>query len=453
MLDQDNEKENVVPGDGKAPPKRKKRKSVGQQSLRKKRRPADGSAAARLAPMDERSAIPTPTSGFPEPAEDSTHEAESDADSTHGEPEQTVTDRSKLPAKRRKKRKSVILVKKKRRSSEGMKSRSRSTAAPKGPTPSRDDDGEDEPRSASALPRIVHRPSPVSRSSPVIRSIEVDDSSDEEYIDEEYSPEPPTPAPAKKGTKAMTAHKAPVEPSSRKSVQAKGRRRKSTFPILTHRMTNIDALPTIREEDDNRDSGDGDDASAAVQAFSDRAAPNVADVLGQICRETIETTIDRMETDDGGESKAVRQRKRSALEAFAADLDGRLHEVSAAVEDRLDLEGRVRKVKREKTDLQARWIEVRKQRERVALRCDRLRREHWENEQSREDRWRISEAARKAELDLDRNMSEEEEALEYLLRTVAEEVTNAHDGGLLERMKSMNAQLEHIAGVFEGRAG
>lgn len=218
-------------------------------------------------------------------------------------------------------------------------------------------------------------------------------------------------------------------------------------------MTNVDALPTIQEEEVDSNAEDRENTTGSIPAFSDRAAPNAVEVLAQICREMVEAAIGRMESNPSGEARAVRERKRSALEAFGADLDDRLLNMSAAVEDRVNLEARVRKVKREKADLQARWIEVRKQRERIALKCDHVREEHWENEHTREERWMISEAARKAELALDGETPDEDESIEFMLRSVAEQVTNAHNGGgSLHRMQSMNKQLERMAGVLEGRS-
>ena len=449
------EKENTAPGDDKAPAKRKKRKSIGQQSTRKKKRPSDSSRLPTDHLHDD--TLMSPRTGSPSMEEESEQGRTSNLVGDHSRLGDTPSETSKIRGKRRKKRKSVVLVKNKRRSSEGVKPQSRrrivapSSLDQQSQEEEEEEEEEQQPR-APVVRRTIYRPSSLLRSSPVMRSIEVDDASDEEYIDEDESPEPPTPARTKK-SKAITEASESYSKTLRPDTEQTRRTRKLTFPILTHRITNTEALPTIREEDEDEERADSGDASTSVHTFGHRAAPNVADVFAQICRETIETTIERMETEATRESRAMRQRKRAALEAFGADLDSRLLDVSAAAEDRLELEARVRRVRREKNDLQSRWLEVRGQRERVALRCDRLRREHWENEQSREDRWMISEAARRAELELDKDSPDEEEALEYLLRSVAEEVSSTAAGGLLNRMKSMNAQLEKMAGVLEGRAG
>jgi hypothetical protein len=55
-------------------------------------------------------------------------------------------------------------------------------------------------------------------------------------------------------------------------------------------------------------------------------------------------------------------------------------------------------------------------------------------------------------MELDRSEEQTEESLEYLLRTVAVDVSNSQGGGgLLDQIKSFNAHLERMAGVLEGR--
>ncbi len=183
--------------------------------------------------------------------------------------------------------------------------------------------------------------------------------------------------------------------------------------------------------------------------FTDRPTPNSIDVLAQICREVVDSAIERLPQIQ--ERAVDRKRKHSALESFGNDLGTRLFDMSNAVENRMALEARVRKARREKSDLQVQWVEVRRQRERMALKCDRVRKYHWDNETDREDKWQISEAAHKAELELGRGEAEEEESLEFLLKTVAEDVSGKGQAGLLGRIKAFNGQLERMAGVLESR--
>ena len=440
----DHEKENAVPGETKPTQKRKKRKSIGQQSMRKPNRSSgasiESSIGSNLGQTESRLIEEPLVTQEDTMLEDSIVQSEADSSAA----EEATLKRSKPQVKRKRKRKSVVMKKKKRPSSEGVKRKSKPSSAVDLSVRNDVSEEEDSPP-VRAIRNRLKLTSPAANSSPVIRSIEVEDSEDE-YVDDE-TPEPPTPAPTKKPTKRTKPGN--FESGPRTTTATSSSRRKSTFPILTHRMTNIEALPTIREE---TEWASDEDETGIQQSTADRSVPNAVDVLAQICRETVETAVDKLESEGKGESRAVRQRKRSALEAFGADLDSRLFDISAAVEDRIDLEARVRKVKREKADLQARWIEVRMQRERIALRCDRVRREHWESEQTREERWRISEAARRAELELERNPPEEEESLEFLLRSVAAEVTSSSSGGgLLSRLKGFNKSLEAMAGMLEGR--
>ncbi|KAI9871024.1 MAG: hypothetical protein M1823_008568, partial [Watsoniomyces obsoletus] len=72
-------------------------------------------------------------------------------------------------------------------------------------------------------------------------------------------------------------------------------RRKSTLPVLIHRLTDTDVLPTIHEEAEVQDSDNGEDGTPTTQAFGERNAPNAVEVLAQICRETVETAVEQFE--------------------------------------------------------------------------------------------------------------------------------------------------------------
>ena len=446
---EDHDKENSEHTESKAI-KRKKRKSIGQQSMRRRKRSSGGSTLTIEAKEINNEGR---ASSRVDAEVDGATEPQPSAKPTSTKP--VSLSKKELPV-RRKKRKSVVIPRKKRRSSENTRRVSARSAA--SPELTQDVprmaqlpvEGEIAvpPRKRNVIPRAMSIGTP--QDTPVVvRSIEVEEVSDDEYIDEDHSPEPPTPAPNKRPAKSAPSKKGD---RAQRAINTNKRSKTSGFPITTYRMANIDALPTIREEDElQQDSEDEPQHDRHRNNVTNREPANAIDILAQVCREVVAKTVDDLATSDQT-STAGRKRKRTALEAFGNDLDSRLFEMSAAVEDRLDLEGRSRKVKREKADLQSRWIEVRRQREQVALRCDRVRREHWEDEQEREEKWHISDSAYKAELELERGEPEEEEGLEYLLRTVAGEVSNRSEGGgLLTKIRSVNAQLERMAGVLEGR--
>jgi len=481
------EKENIAPQlVGVTKTGRKKRTSVGQQSMQKRKRlsavPQDNSFDHMIG--QDREGSPD-ESGRQSPA---TPDREHQAELADPLIEPQNNHQSAAPPKKRKKRKSVVLGRKKKRSS----MQSEVAAAPSLPVARMDRSvGETPPRSRqgssyssedtpTAVDRQGQRTSDLQNTNvterfrsppnggPRLRDlfqeqphmgreeVEGEDDDDGSYVDDqEPSPEPPTPAPPRRTRKQRgRLHTGPTE-SRGGSVRIPTRKAaRSTFPIQMHRMANIAALPTVEEvEDDEQLDGEMNSASGS---FIDRPTPNGVDVLAQICRETIETAIERVVQEAPTADRATLKRKRAALEAFGIQLDAQLFDMSAAVENRLNLENRVRRSKREKAALQAEWMEIRRQREQIALKCDRVRERHWECEDERKRRWLVSEAAQRADLALERDdqagAEGTEEGLEFLLRSVAGHLSSAsEDGGLLERIKSFNAELEKLAAILEGR--
>ncbi|KAK5050959.1 hypothetical protein LTR84_003518 [Exophiala bonariae] len=269
---------------------------------------------------------------------------------------------------------------------------------------------------------------------------------DETYI-QDASPEPPTPAPPKKTTKRRIHQQEPSQVEGRR----RGKTPMPTFPVLTHRMTKVSALSTVQENAD--EDGHAVDSGRATPTLPlERSQPNVVDVLAQICRETIANLINSMSQNTRSADRTAIKTKRAAFKAFGEDLDEELFQMSEAVENRIELEARVRKSKREKAGLQAEYSEIRKQREQIALKCDLVRRRHWDCEQDVREKWNISETARRVELDVERNEEEVDEGIEFLLRSVANDVSNSSDaGGILDRTKAFNAQLEMMALMLERR--
>jgi hypothetical protein len=265
---------------------------------------------------------------------------------------------------------------------------------------------------------------------------------DGSYV-EESEPEPETPATSKRASRQPRKHRS----LGRSADVPDGKKGRATFPILTHRLTNVSTLPTINEQDEEDFPGDN-----SLGSTTGRSQPNAVDVLAQICRETISNMIERVAGSTQTLSKATARNRRTALEAFGKDLDDELFAMSEAVENRTNLEARVRKSKREKAALQSEYLELRREREQIALRCDAVRRQHWENEEETRQKWTLSEAAQRVEHELERNEADEDEGLEFLLRSVTESVSSASgQGGILDKIKSFNAQLEHMALFLEGR--
>ena len=367
------------------------------------------------------------------------------------------------PAKRRRKRKSVVLRKKKRTSTESMISRRQTLDF--GETPYRnvpEDEGSDfEPEEFEDSPVVETRKKPAPPQSKrkrraetlerVMPSIEDQDS--------EVSVQPHT-----RRSASVPASSSSNRPSN------------SSYPIQVHRLTNIGALPTIQEEEpgevDASPGPDEDDAQASrpTKRFKRSHAdiPNAIDVLSQLCRETLSTSFQRLTSQgqSGAISRSSLNLRQKAITSFQEALESRLFEISQALESKFSLEARLRQTKRQKSSMQNEWLEIRKEREQVALRIDDVRRRNAEAELREREARSLHEAASKLEMVVEnisnhRESEEEQQAgLEFMLRSVAAAgicgKVNYDDGspfgtGLLGQVKDFNGQLERMVAVLEGR--
>jgi hypothetical protein len=342
------------------------------------------------------------------------------ADEEPAEDESTLSIQDGGPSKKRRKRKSIIVKKR-----NGRKASAQSAA------------------SASPVPRRrrrqTHTASPAR--TPYREPFE---NEDETYLPEEVSPEPPTPAPTKKSRKATrtipSIESDNPAPSRHRSTSSEPR---SGYPITTHRLVNTSALPTISEE---LEGASGDELDHLTKT---RAAPNAVDVLAQICRESVATALTATLTTSQGGSLKLRT---AALESFGHELEARLFDMSAAVENRLTLEARVRSSKREKNAVQGRWMELRREREEVALRTDAVRRRHTEGEERGRESWGVSEACFGVGAVGERERGTEGEGLEGLMGSVGRVVSGGEGGGALQRVREFKARMEGLLGVLrEGR--
>ncbi|KAJ0374761.1 hypothetical protein COL922a_014207, partial [Colletotrichum nupharicola] len=162
-----------------------------------------------------------------------------------------------------------------------------------------------------------------------------------------------------------------------------------------------------------------------------RSGVNAADVLAQICRETLEKTLTTLKNGIDNEANAARRQewtlRRKAVEAFGTELEGRLFELSGMLDSNFMLGVKVKKAKRNMMDLRARLDQVRREREAIALRTDAVRREHMIAEKSRMARSTISHSLHNLDLALERGQNRttgEDESLtaglEFRLRNAAQ---------------------------------
>jgi hypothetical protein len=259
------------------------------------------------------------------------------------------------------------------------------------------------------------------------------------------------------------------KPTRKRTRQPRG----ETVPVTVHRLVNVASLaPGASGPDSPVEDGESADelATRGKTKLPKRGGVNPADVLSQICRETLEKTLTTLKNGIANETNPARRaewtRKKKAVEAYETELEGRLFELSEMLDSNFVLSVQLKKAKREMMDLRGRLYQVRKERETVALRMDAVRRKHAEEESARMARISINNSLHSLELAVERSQNrasaEADDAesadasptvgLEFMLRSVAEAVSSTApgaQGGLLDQIKSFNEQLEATARKLE----
>ncbi|PCH03418.1 Hypothetical protein PENO1_032660 [Penicillium occitanis (nom. inval.)] len=246
------------------------------------------------------------------------------------------------------------------------------------------------------------------------------------------------------------------------------RRREGTVAITVHRLANTHILDHAASDPSDDEQDSTDELEAVGKKFPSRNGVNAADVLCQICKEILDkhlTTLDTNIASDAANqakrSEYARQRK--AIEAYGTQLEGRLFELSELLDSNFSLGVQLKKAKREAAEMRNRLLEVRQQRHEITLRMDAVRRKHGEEENAKMSRNAINNTLHNLDLTLDRNRSRADDddgtndgngvaGLEFLLRSVSENVSSAAEGsygGLLSQVKAFNAQLEMTARKLE----
>ncbi|KAJ5676234.1 hypothetical protein N7462_009131 [Penicillium macrosclerotiorum] len=277
---------------------------------------------------------------------------------------------------------------------------------------------------------------------------------------------------SKKSKRAADSERTPSEeqpdPEATQESNRKAREpRGETVPVTVRRLSNPAALGAPYASADGSggdDEGSADELSLGQKTkLPNRGGVNPADVLGQICRETLEKTLATLKNGIANETNPQKRaewtRKRRAVETFGSELDGRLLDLSEMLDSNFVLGVQLKKAKRDMMDLRSQLYKVRRERETVALQMDAVRSKHMEEEQAKMSRTTINHSLHSLELALDRSQhgaasgSDPSSAdLEFLLRTVADEVSSrapGAQGGLLHQIRAFNHQLETTARALE----
>jgi hypothetical protein len=192
-------------------------------------------------------------------------------------------------------------------------------------------------------------------------------------------------------TEEQPAEEATTAEASQAPKRKPRQPRGETVPVTVHRIVNATSLGGQPAHDESASEEDAESpnevASRQTDKLPTRGGVNAADVLAQICRETLEKTLTTLKNGIDNEANAARRQewtlRRKAVEAFGTELEGRLFELSEMLDSNFMLGVKVKKAKRNMMDLRARLDQVRREREAIALRTDAVRREHMIAEESR----------------------------------------------------------------------
>ncbi|KAK2749890.1 hypothetical protein FQN57_005307 [Myotisia sp. PD_48] len=263
----------------------------------------------------------------------------------------------------------------------------------------------------------------------------------------------------KRGRKKATRKPTEQQTESRERKANKKREPRSTVPVTVQRLANISAL----QEDP--------DTTAPLQEISipSRGGVNAADVLSQICRETLDKTVSTLQSAIERESNRARRAewnwKRKAVEAFGSELEGRLFSMSELLDSNFVLNVGLKKAKKDRSALSNELLDIRREREEVAIRMEEVRKRFSEDEDAKVEHGTINNALHDLQLAVDRSQknagqhSKEDPpnpfvGLEYLLRTVSQDVSSAAPnsrGGLLEQVQAFNGRLQRTIEFLDGQ--
>ncbi|KAI9702364.1 MAG: hypothetical protein M1836_000843 [Candelina mexicana] len=262
-------------------------------------------------------------------------------------------------------------------------------------------------------------------------------------------------------TKSSPTHSTRARTSDISDASTLARRpsAKDTVPITVHRLSQPQALKNA--------SGRGD-STASAPTIIKRSGVNPIDVLAQICKELIAHSAETLQRGNEAAGTEMRRgeatRKRKAVEAFGVELEQRLFEMTETLDNNYALSMRLKQANKEKIALREEFLNIRDERQKVALKMDEIRRVHSQEAKTAQDRNDLNTAFYDIELAVERGRAAQQAAiheesaesktmsLELLLRSVAANVSSHSDGGgLLNQVKEFNGLLERVATVLENR--
>lgn len=277
----------------------------------------------------------------------------------------------------------------------------------------------------------------------------------------------PAPRPLKTAVKQRKL--GPDRPKSKKKAAANEgepeSQRDGSIQVPVQRFTRPKHGATDEDEAED-DDGAGEITNVAIP-FSSREGVNSVDVLSQLCEEVTANVLrilrNKVTQVEDTASRKEMKTKVSAVEAFREELRTNLLEHTIAIDNLQTLRRRLRAAQKEKRTLRDEILNVRREREQVALRRDALRMKHESENEKVMHRIQISSTMQDIELAIDEGRAapelsakEQKQAelanLELLMLRVGDRVRpNGHEPGVLDQVRSFNAYLERTAAALQGK--
>ncbi|KAI5306694.1 hypothetical protein KEM56_007599 [Ascosphaera pollenicola] len=249
-------------------------------------------------------------------------------------------------------------------------------------------------------------------------------------------------------------------------------KRQPAVPVTVNRFSNFLAL----DPQETEDTGEQDDTSTLEQRRkvalqqTRRSGVNPVDVLNQICRETFDDALSTLQetftSEPDKKARADIVRKIKALQAFNAELEHRLFDIREVLDANHTLAAQLRREKRDVAILRADLLDLRRQRNEIELEMDEIRQSFMAEQEQTNRQVTLTNAIHELELALERSKEPEPDhdhepedpaaGLEFLLRSVADNVSSAtpdSQGGLLRQIKAFNDQLEQVHSALEQGSG
>lgn len=214
----------------------------------------------------------------------------------------------------------------------------------------------------------------------------------------------------------------------------------------------------------DEDDPEAEDILNTELPFANRSGVNAVDVLAQMCEELINSGLHKLQdtldkAQDAAAKKELRVKLR-ALEAFQEELRTRFLEQTIALDALYALRKRVREAQKSKLHLRERIIQIRAEREQVALRMDAVRMKHEEDGKEALQNIKLSAAMHDVDLAIEQGRAAPDLSakgqkvadlanLELLIERVREQTCgHLSGGGNLMCIKGFNAFLERAVAAL-----